>query len=313
MTVNGEFQGLFPVPQQTDSRPLHPVMAGGASALLASDNRIVRAPLFEEPVSVIETGLTPTHPHVVMALREITDAETTKVYGFGELHVRASEAALRLRIPSAMEHFASEIVPFLVIERGVTVIGDESLPCNIDDEVGAFMESGIISKEKTRVLNAWLTIDDDAEGTKRLLNTVRDLRRKGYRVSLKGLYDTWENFIRVGQGDASRETLIAQINQNVLELIRGGLATGQKVAVYTGGAHCSVAPAESARHISYVPGLESAGLRMDEFAEVQLRVPEYLDEEEGELNTLIHQYAPRSGVFVLRYGPRSHVINFPRS
>lgn len=263
-------------------------------------------PPHTSPVSNAVPFMPPTHANPGEALGQLTDGKDIRVYGFGEVHVTPQTDGFPAA--SSLEHFAQEIVPYLVREGGVSVIALENLFSDTADEVDFYLEYGVIDPRWTPRLNFIINYAPDSRGVLSILDTVRELRREGYYVELAGTnvdFHSYGNFLR---GSVNPDQMMERINENCQSVVAEAMSENRRIALYNGARHNDVSPPRGVEDLSFVRRLN---LNPQMFLEIDLIVPEYYSFV-GDPDDPLVFLAPRSGV-LLQGRDNSHNLVFPRT
>lgn len=263
------------------------------------------------------------------ALAALNQQGGVRVFGFGEYHpgntdyFSTHDITRSMEVPTSLEHFAAEMIPYLVRETGVTVFGLEYLLAEASGRgspVQAFLRTGQFSS--ALLSDLYTTMDPLA--TMMALESIRRLVAQGYPLEVHGLLNDeisrdHQLYHRSGGafGRACGEYLpmsIDTINENAVAVAERALSQGRKLALYTGAAHNTVRPKKAQRAYTYVPRLTDVLDSDREFAEIRLLVPEYVADIRDNADDLaLAQEAPFRGVSLVQSGDRENVLVYPGS
>ena len=260
----------------------------------------------------------PTHPTAAAALADITRGRNIKVFGFGECHRDPLRSVLT--VPVAFHHFAHQLFPYLVEQKGVRVFGLEHLSDSWNDIVSSWFAP------KDPDPSVWINIQGDLERwDEPNRNAIKIFLQKG-----RGLHQRFPLLVNgvntdpfiVGLAysmnargnDFFMTEIVREINSNVATLYSLTMQQGAGLALFNGASHITTEP-DPKDDASYVPMLRKSGLSLTDFLSVRLIVPEYCMEEpeppDSDLEASLH--APTSGVHVREVGEQSYAITFARS
>lgn len=205
--------------------------------------------------------LSPTHPSALEAMREIDAEGRFRIFGFGESHAWGSIEGL-----TTLEHFSESILPYLVRERGVALLGLEFLSVDWAKDVSYFLprgdeEPGIEYYRRREI--------------KRLLERAAALKREGYSLSIEGLGppyfmefrdEIWPSGKILPYNEQTKHT-----DNRAEELILRAKQAGERIALYTGQAHNTLSSGSHRTPTSYAQSMLDRGvLSAKEYLELSL-------------------------------------------
>lgn len=255
--------------------------------------------------------LSPTHPNALRAMREIDADRRFRVFGFGESHARKSSKDL-----TTLERFAQDILPYLVKDRGVTLLGIEMFPVDFEEKIESFLRS---DSEDPRSFGLGEFLDSPHHRNRRqfitFLKAVHSLRREGYPISVRGLMPPSHRSVDSFQ---DLDKAIQFINDRSEALILEAKRRGQSIALYNGFAHTASAPPMHPTIPSYAKKmLDEGSLLPSVYLDIPLFVGRsflkgvmpgwYVDYPE---EYIMVRSAPTEGVYVRRWGENRVSIVF---
>lgn len=200
-----------------------------------------------------------THDSIILALQEIGE-RNIRVYAFGEFHSQGP-----IGIKTSHGYFVSEVVPYLIEQQKVQVIGTEVLPQDLNDEIEKYLLTGNLAADSR--LADYIARSLERESITALLLMIKGYRDQGRDISLMGVGLDIQIDSLTEMEDDKRINLAETIRKNSIELISHAYSNNLKLVIYTGTAHNTVFPYGIEGTSTFA---DKIGVPPDEYIEIDL-------------------------------------------
>ncbi|MDP8253582.1 MAG: hypothetical protein P9X27_04185 [Candidatus Kaelpia aquatica] len=302
-----KFENFAEAVRETPELPLHEFIVTYIEKIESGET---------DPLSI--RTVEPTHLSADAAIDEILQNSSPQVIAFGEIHPSEEGGE---STTTSLVHFSDEILPRLIAAGYHDFVIEYFLADTPQEEFDFYFDNGYISPDITPFLWDTARYAKDSDGLTYFLEKARELRNQGIDITIHGGFITSTDIDRVLLGEIEEDDvpiMIANVTQTKIEEL---VTQGKKVVAYNGSIHNDIEPMVSAEHDSEFHkrlleesfGDDLRALLGENYLEIDLIVPEFL--QNAPLDPLLYylQSVPKEGVTLLQPTDGKQVIIFPQS